>query len=165
MKKLIFVRHAKSSWKDSSLGDLERPLKSRGEKDIELQADILNEIQLKPEVIISSHALRAVQTAKGFAAHLELSADQLEEKERLYHAFYHDVQDIIKDLDDSWDVVMVIGHNPTATNFANKFSKDYIANVPTCGMLVLESKVDTWSEFSRYNTDLVHYSYPKMLRD
>jgi phosphohistidine phosphatase len=165
MKKLIFVRHAKSSWKDSSLGDLERPLKSRGEKDIELQADILAEIQLIPEMIVSSHALRALQTAKGFAAHLGLSPEQLEEKERLYHAFYHDVQDIINDLDDEMDVVMIIGHNPTATNFANKFSKDYIANVPTCGMLVLESKVNTWSEFSRYNTDLVHFSYPKMLRD
>ncbi len=165
MKKLIFVRHAKSSWKDSSLGDLDRPLKSRGEKDIALQADVLGEIQMKPEVIISSHALRAVQTAKGFAAHLDLSTELLEQKERLYHAFYYDVLDIIKDFDDAFDVVMIIGHNPTATNFANKFSKDYIANVPTCGMVVLEAKVDTWSEFSRYSTDLVHYSYPKMLRE
>lgn len=165
MKKLIFVRHAKSSWKDSSLGDLERPLKTRGEKDIQLQAEILQEIQLRPEIIVSSHALRAVQTARGFADHLGLERDQLEEKERLYHAFYHDLQDIIKGLDNELEVVMIIGHNPTATNFANKFSKDYIANVPTCGMLVLESKVDRWSEFSRYNTELVHYSYPKMLRD
>lgn len=165
MKTLIFARHAKSSWKDASISDLERPLKERGLNDVALIAEVLEKLNVQIDLMVTSHAVRAFETAKTFASHLSYDLAAIDQKERLYHAFYHDVLDIIQGLGDENDTVMIIGHNPTATNFANKFSKEYIANVPTSGTLLLEADINSWKDFSQYNVELKHFWFPKLYRD
>lgn len=164
MKRLYFLRHAKSSWEDGSLSDLERPLKERGKKDVELMSDELLHRNLSMGRIISSHAKRTRLTASLLCKYMNWDSSIIEFNERLYHAFYYDVVEIIQSVDDDISDLMIVGHNPTITNFVNKFSEEYIANVPTSGLIILNIDVKSWKDFSQMNAKLEDFIFPKMYK-
>src|SRR2546421_12662758 len=64
MKKLLLLRHAKSSWKDASLGDFDRPLNKRGLKAAPMVGEIIRKRKLRPELVLSSPAERAKETTR-----------------------------------------------------------------------------------------------------
>ena len=134
MKIVYFVRHAKSSWEDMSLRDIDRPLNPRGKRDAPFMAKLLKGKGVKADAIISSPANRAFSTASVFAAELEVKKEDIRVKDQIYEAYTNDVLDVISNLEDDLETVLIFGHNPTFTSLANMFSKDYIPNVPTCGI-------------------------------
>ncbi len=161
MKNVYFIRHAKSSWENSSLSDIERPLNKRGLRDAPFMAKMLKNKNAQPDLIISSPANRALTTAKFFATEMNLSDEKIAIKNIIYGAYPEDVLGLIKKLDDTINTILVFGHNPTFTSLVNRFTEDYIANVPTCGIVKVTADINSWSKFGKANTMLTEFYYPK----
>ena len=162
MKTVYLIRHAKSSWEDMSLRDIDRPLNKRGFRDAPFMANLLKGKGAQPDALISSPANRAFTTATYFAKAFEVATEDIIVNESIYEAYGSDVVKIIRNLDDNLNTVCLFGHNPTFTSLANNFSKrEYIPNVPTCGIVKIEATVNSWKSFSEENTQLADFYYPK----
>ncbi len=166
MKRTIyFIRHAKSSWKDLSLGDHERPLNKRGLRDAPFMAAMLRAKEGIPDKLISSSANRALTTAEFFARAFGIPENEIEVERQLYLTDAGTLFQRISTLDDALEKVCFFGHNPTQTDIANTFSDAYIPNVPTCGILKVEFTLDSWSNFSKDKGRLVDFHFPKQYFD
>ena len=121
MKTLYLLRHAKSSWQKPDLDDFERPLLEKGLKRSKLMIDYLHEHDIKIDLIISSPAVRAFATAEIFARALNYPVNNIRKERKLYFgdtdSFYEQFFDVPKQVNS----MMLVGHNPTITTFANQF--------------------------------------------
>ena len=139
-RQLFIVRHGKSDWSDPELRDIDRPLKNRGVRNAYAMAGFIREKGLKPEIMISSPAARALNTASIFFSVLEMEQDELIVDQRLYHASPGEIIDILSGLPDTCQSIMIFGHNPTFTQLANVFLTGHIYNIPTAGLVFLNFK-------------------------
>ena len=163
MKWIYLVRHAKSSWSNCILNDFDRPLNERGKKDApEMARRLLAKINDGPS-IITSPAVRASETAKEFGRVMQCGS--VIDNDRLYHASYETILEVIGDIDDSIENVMTFCHNPGITDFANQIPNVNIDNVPTCGILGIESKVNKWQDLTFSSMALSFFLFPKMNGD
>ena len=151
MKTIYLVRHAKSSW-EFNVGDIDRPLSRRGINDANLLTKEVLKYQIQPDAIYSSPANRALSTCKIFIKNLDFDDNLLSIKEKLYDFGGRQVADFIYNLDDSLDTVMIFGHNHAFTEIANKFGDEFIDNVPTCGLVLLQFNVDSWKNIDKGHT-------------
>jgi len=144
MKTLYLVRHAKSSWEDSALADFDRPLNARGVSDAPRMGRRITEYKQAPELIYTSTALRALTTAKMIAAAIGYPEQSVVLDKKVYHADPDALLDIIKKMADDKECVMLLGHNPGLTQFANALLDQTIDNIPTCGVIRAELKITLW---------------------
>ena len=161
MKELILVRHAKSSWKDPTLRDHERPLNKRGKRDAPEMGERLAASGYDPDLIVSSSAVRALDTARTIAGKLGYPSESIAVEERLFHAGVAELLQVIRGVDDSVEILMLFGHNPGLTDLANHIGPREILNVPTCAVLHLRFRAGTWSTAGELPGDEVLYDYPK----
>lgn len=161
MKTLTLVRHAKSSWKDTRLSDRERPLNKRGKRDAPVMGKRMIEHGIRPSLIISSPARRAWSTAKIIAAQISYPIEFLQREDGLYLASLDEILDIIVAQDNRFNNLMVVGHNPGMTDFANFLSPGLTNNLPTAGVISVQIDQDDWNLYERPSTDLLVYDYPK----
>jgi len=161
MKKLILVRHAKSS-REFNVSDHDRPLSERGINDAHLISKELLHIIL-PELICSSTALRARKTADIITSNLKMSPHKITLNKELYDFSGSDLVNFIKNCHDSINELMVFGHNNAITNFANKFGDTWIENVPTCGVVIIEFSISKWTELKKGQT--IKTLFPKEIRN
>ena len=161
MKTLYLVRHAKSSWKHN-LEDHERPLKKRGIKDTALVCKTLETDFLKPDLILSSTAVRAKTTAKHFIGHLDLQHIEFALEKNLYDFSGSELMHVITSCDNSIDKLMVFGHNYAITNVVNTYGSKIIDNVPTCGYIEIHFETDSWEKLKKGIT--VNTVFPKDLK-
>jgi phosphohistidine phosphatase len=165
MKKLYLVRHAKSSWDDPGLSDLERPLNKRGEKDAPRMAKRLKEKRVTPDVMITSPAVRALNTCLHFARILAFDKDRIITTPDLYHADEDQILKVIRDLKDypgdQEEVVLLFGHNPGLTEFANALLDESIDNIPTCGIVACTIHADQWKKLNFGDAALDFIDFPK----
>ncbi len=161
MRRIYFVRHAKSDWGYSELSDFERPLNKRGKHDAPFMANLLNQKNIKPDLIISSPALRAYFTARTFAEGLEYPLEKIECSEKLYDSSAGSYLELINNLDESLNCVMIFGHNPDLTTIVNLLGDKRIDNVPTTGVVEVEFPVQTWAEIEMGNGKTVSFEFPK----
>lgn len=144
-----------------SLSDFDRPLNKRGKRDAPVMAQWLLEEIKQLDRIISSPANRAKSTALEFANLFEVDIDY---HKALYHAGEDEIFNAIYSAKDDYQSLALFGHNPGFTFFANEFTgTDYIDNVPTCGIVAIESSANSWSDFSSTNSRLKFFMYPKKL--
>ncbi len=151
MKNLILIRHAKSSW-DLPLKDIDRPLDQRGMKDAHLVS--LNIFDYLPQTFIiwSSIAKRASDTAVIFAQNILYPIENIVFKNDLYTFDEKQLEEIIKSCANSFDSVILFGHNAAITNFVNKFGDIFIDNVPTSGFVSLQFETDNWGQINKGKT-------------
>lgn len=161
MRTLFLIRHAKSSWDNPGLRDFNRPLNERGLHDAPKMAKLLAKKGVKPDLLLSSPAKRAITTAHFFAETFGLEADDVVQEQEIYEAAVSDILNIVNNLPDSAQSVMLFGHNPTLTDVANRFSDQYIDNIPTCGIVLIESEADSWKAFSEGNAAVKKIFFPK----
>lgn len=161
MKTLYLVRHAKSSW-ESDLEDHKRPIKKRGKADCLLVSDKVAAELASPQKIISSDATRALLTAQFFKDAWNIDDVDFRTDHDLYDFDGQQVMRIIKSLDNSWDRIMIVGHNHAFTFIVNMLGDSYIENVPTCGFVMLEFEEENWNDISTGHT--VKTIFPKELR-
>jgi phosphohistidine phosphatase len=161
MKTLTLVRHAKSSWKDTGLSDRERPLNKRGERDAPIMGRRAADAGLRPSQIISSPAVRAWTTAKIFAKALNYPIEFLQREDGLYLASLDNLLDAVATQDPGFNNLMLFGHNPGMTDFANYLVPGITSNLPTAGIVSVEVDSDDWMLYDRPSTELVVHDYPK----
>ncbi len=161
MKTLTILRHAKSSWKDPTLADRDRPLNKRGKRDAPVMGQRLNQTTIRPSLIISSPAVRAWTTAKIVAREISYPKEFLQREKRLYMAGVNTLFDVVAEQDDGFNSIMIVGHNPGLTEFANELVPGVTANIPTCGLVAVEFEIDGWDLRSAPAPRLVLYDYPK----
>lgn len=165
MKTVYFVRHAKSSWDDITLDDHDRPLNKRGQRDAPAMARRLLGIDVSPDGLLSSTAVRARETAAAFAEVLAVGADDQRFESVLYHAWPPTIEQQIRTLPDHWDTILVFGHNPGYTDLANRLQNDaYIDNLPTCGIVGATTEIDSWADFSLADARRIAYLFPKQIQ-
>jgi len=157
MKKTLYLlRHAKSSWKDFSLSDFDRPLNKRGKHDAPFMAEKMREKGIQPDSIISSPAKRAKRTAKIFSDILEVP---LFLESKLYEADVNEVLWIIQKAFETQDTVMIVGHNPELTLLNDVLCDKEIFNIPTAGIVALS--FDTYLIQENKGKQLF-FDYPKI---
>ncbi|MFW1678183.1 SixA phosphatase family protein [Pontibacter sp. JAM-7] len=163
MKKLTLVRHAKSSWRHEGLRDFERPLNRRGRGDAPLMGQRLAELGTKPDLILTSHATRALTTARIFALQLGYPIEQLRLHECIYDASDQALLDLIRTTPEDIEHLCLIGHNPGLTGLARLLGVQSLSNIPTCGMVVFNIKAATWAELDSLGANLDCMDMPKKL--
>jgi len=163
MRRAILVRHAKSSWGDMSLRDHDRPLNGRGKRDGPRMAAHLYDSIDSIDAIITSSAVRAKLTSQYFKAAFEDSIDEYIIESDLYHASESTILEVIQRISDKHHTVLIFGHNPGYTDFANQYHSGTIDNVPTCGIVGISYKIDDWADASDQNGEVSFFYYPKML--
>ena len=161
MKTLTLLRHAKSSWKDATLADHERPLNARGERDAPLMATRIRAAGIRPSLILSSPAVRAWTTAKVAAEEISYPLEFLQREKELYLAGSQTLIDVLARQDAGFNSIMLVGHNPGLTDFANFMLPGLTNNVPTCGMVAVRVRADDWDLRSARGFELLSYDYPK----
>lgn len=161
MKKLIIIRHAKSSWKDLKLNDFDRPLNKRGKENLKTMSKFFSEKYSLPDLILSSPAERAKATAIGFAEKLKYEKDKIIFLDDLYMADEEEIAEILSKQNDDVNSIALFGHNPGLTDFVNLFSDSFIDNIPTCGIVLLKMN-NSWKEIEHKIFSMVEFIYPKM---
>ena len=142
MKTLTLVRHAKSSWKDTSLTDRDRPLNNRGK-------------------IVCSPAIRAWTTAKIIANEIGYPREFLQRDSALYLASVNGILDVIVSQDAGFNNLMLVGHNPGFTDFANYLVPGLANNMPTASVVSVELDTNDWSLYDKPDATLLLYDFPK----
>ena len=143
-RQLLILRHAKSSWADEGLDDWQRPLNDRGERDAPRMGTLLRELDLLPDLIVTSDAVRAETTARvaakaaGYEGRIVLSPE-------LYHASPQAIVDVLRTLPDSARSVMIVGHNPGLEDLVNRLTGQSI-ELPTATLVHLELPAKNWNE-------------------
>ncbi len=165
MKKLYLVRHAKSSWADLGMDDFDRPLNLRGEEDAPHMAKQLKKHHVVPSHMITSPANRALSTCRIFAKSLHFENKNIIKEQMLYHASADAILKILGLLPehkrDREDVVLLFGHNPGITEFANALLGIGIDNIPTCGIVEATLNIESWAAISFGCGKLDSFTYPK----
>lgn len=144
VKTLLLVRHAKSSWGDAGLPDIQRPLNERGLHDAPMMGDRLARRGVQPERWLTSPAVRARTTAEILGRKLGRARADIDVDDRLYGATLNTLLDVIHALDDKLQVAMLVGHNPGLSELAHRLSTP-ITHLPTCAVAEFAFDVDSWS--------------------
>lgn len=161
MKRLIFVRHGKSSW-DSPVEDKERKLKERAYKDADHVISAFKaHLDFSLEVF-SSPATRALTTAKLFKNQLDIEDQHFHVIPQLYTFDSDEVLQFIRNIDDGVNNVMLFGHNPAYTELVNRLGSLQTDNLPTTGLVSIIFEIESWKQIQKGETHL--YLFPKNLR-
>ena len=164
MKQLILVRHAKSSWKNSfAIKDINRGLNGRGKKDAPKMGAELFKRGIVPDTIVTSSAKRAFLTAKAFAEELGIDPSAVGLESDLYFCKVNDFVEVANSQDNSINKLMIIAHNPSLNEFANRAIPNFLENIPTSGVLVFDADIDKWADLDLDKLALKLKLYPKML--
>jgi phosphohistidine phosphatase len=158
VKRLLILRHAKSSWSDSSLDDWERPLSGRGITDAPRVGEMLRERSLVPDLIVTSDAVRARTTAEAVAKSSGYTGTIVMEP-AIYEARPDDIIAVINSLsEDSAGTVLVVGHNPGLEGVIHQLSGEHHP-MSTAAFVQLAVPIDRWAELDSSIRATVDYSW------
>ena len=161
MKNLFLTRHAKSSWGNPGLADIDRPLNERGKKAAPFMGKLIVDKGEKPDLLISSPANRALSTAKAFGGAMGLVENDIIIDRTIYGAGAQQLLELVQDQDDLYKSIMLFGHNPTFTSFVNLLTGSNIMNVVTCGVVRIDFEFSSWTDIDFGSGRLAYYEYPK----
>jgi phosphohistidine phosphatase len=161
MRTLFLMRHAKSSWDDTSLVDFDRPLNQRGERDALRMGDLMGHEGFRPDAIICSPAKRAEQTANSVKQAGNLDAVIIFD-ERIYEASQNALRQVVSEIDGEHASAMLVGHNPGMEG-SLRYLTGLIEPMPTAALAVIELDIGTWDEISGDTGGLVNIFRPKEL--
>lgn len=161
MKTLYLARHGKSSWRDTELRDIDRPLKEKGVKDAYKIASVLLEKSIHPDHIITSPAIRAMHTAIIFSRVLDFEPMRIEINPFMYGIDKEGLINLVEGLNPQFDSVMIFGHDPVLTNFVNYLVNENYEKIPTSGVACITSDVSEWSQVKPENSVLKFLEHPK----
>jgi phosphohistidine phosphatase len=164
MKTLYLVRHAKSSWEEPGVPDSDRPLIPKGIKKTKMIVDFLLKRNTSIDLMISSPAVRAYETAKIMAAGLNYPVNKIKIDRKIYDGYYDRILDIIYGTSNEVGSLMIFGHNPTITNLSNLFLHPGIEDMATSCVVCLSFNTDKWEEIPSQEAIQEFIVFPKMLK-
>ena len=142
MKTLLILRHAKSSWDEPELADIQRPLNKRGKNDAPRVGEIIKEAGLVPDIILSSPAVRAVKTAEAAADTCGYEGE-IEIRENFYPGSPGDYIEALNETPDGYARVMVVGHNPGLEELLSDLTGES-EPLPTAALAQVELAIQRW---------------------
>jgi len=145
MKTLILMRHAKSSRDNPALADHDRPLNDRGLRDSPRMGKLIKKEIAIPDLILSSTAKRALDTATLVAESCGYEKD-VQKDPLLYEARLSTFYTLLNNLDDSLQSILLVGHNPEMEQLVTQLS-DKIEPLPTAAVVHLELPITDWKKF------------------
>ena len=116
---------------------------------------------IRPSLILSSTALRAWSTAKIFAREINYPAEFLQRDSKLYLASRKTLLDVVSSQENGFNNIVIVGHNPGLTDFAEYLVPGTTDNLPTCGFLTVSIDTDDWNVGDARKIELVAYDFPK----
>ena len=151
MKNLILIRHSKSSW-DVPIQDIDRSISRRGIRDAHLIASKTLKILPSSYIVWSSKAKRTQETAFIFSQYLSIPLETIHFSDDLYTFDSKNLEKSIKKCKNSFDSLILFGHNEAITKFVNKFGDLYIDNVPTSGVVAMQFETNDWKDLYKGKT-------------
>lgn len=164
-RKLTLVRHAKSSWGDSALRDIERPLNKRGLRDAPRMAAWLASRIDRPDLVLSSPARRAHATADVMAQAFGIAPADIRIEEWIYYRGASDWLTGLQSLSDDIQSVLLVGHNPTISDLASHLVGSGSMFFPTCAVCTLTLPAESWALVGDAPAELIHFGSPKAIDD
>ncbi|MDX1808267.1 MAG: histidine phosphatase family protein [Sulfurospirillaceae bacterium] len=164
MKKIYLIRHAKSSWKNANISDFDRPLNKRGKEDIKFMSKRLKFFRIMPDIIISSPAKRAKKTTEGIASIIGYDESKIVYQPALYESSFETYMDLITNIDDSYNSVFLVAHNPTLTEAGEMLSGAILTNIPTCSIVCIEFDINSFEDIKEGSGKILFFDYPKKHR-
>ena len=147
MKTLLILRHAKSSWNDPTVDDHERTLNARGQKDAPRMGDLLRELRLVPDVIISSDAVRAQLTTEAVAEAIGFTGE-IRLDRQLYLAGPADIIAVLGTVETSAArTVMIVGHNPGLEQLVELLTGEP-NDLPTAALAQIALPIRRWRDLT-----------------
>ena len=158
-KTIYLLRHGKANWDLSAAKDIERSVLPEGIKRTKQMAQYFQDNNVKIDLVISSPAVRAIETAKIIIEKLNLP--ELIIEKRLYPCAGDGIFNTVIEQDDSINNILIVGHNPGITYFAREYMYADIDNIPTSGAVSCKFFTKSWSEFLMVDKKLKFVSSPK----
>jgi len=155
MQSLTLFRHAKTERESDTGRDFDRRLNERGRKDAARMGREIRKLGLKFDLLLSSPASRAVETA-------ELADLPAQYDERIYDASMRQLLDLVRNSDASVASLLMVGHNPGFEQLASMLVGAPVI-MPTGSLAEIELAVDGWAEVERGSGTLVRFIKPKEL--
>ena len=173
MRRLLIMRHAKSSWSDPDLEDSMRPLNERGRENAKAMAKLLLQWQTIPELVITSHARRCQETWDRMKAIVGASEAPVFVEDDLYSSGPDAMLRALKEAPDNAKTVLMIGHQPVMSSFARMLSNGTTKSgcarafkrYPTGAIGLFEPKSDSWSGVSFGQNTFSRFACPRELVD
>ncbi|MEI7828749.1 MAG: histidine phosphatase family protein [Prolixibacteraceae bacterium] len=163
MKRVIIVRHAKTIHHGYDQ-DYDRTLTERGESDAERICHEMIKADVKPDLIISSPAIRTTQTTRIFADLLGFPTGNIRYEKKLYTGMQSGFfSRLLQEIDDRHTTVMVVGHNPTVYYFLDHLISGFNLDVPTCSTVVIDFDIDKWEDLKERSGKMTHRWIPDLL--
>src|SRR6476659_7528140 len=165
---VILLRHGKSSWSDSTLADIDRPLAPRGERASRRIAKYIRRKRIRPALVLCSPSLRTRQTLEAIEPSLGKGCS-VEFVPQLYAASERELLERLHALPESVSSVMLIGHNPGLQNLALVLASrgtdlpQLEAKFPTGVLATLVVHSESWAALSPGDAELVDYVVPRQL--
>lgn len=164
MKTIHLIRHAKSSWQNDLLADVNRPLSRRGIKSTQLMASHIVKAGCGFKNVFSSPALRAQSTIKLLSKNIPEIPFKWQTDDKLYCFDSNSLHQWCAALDESVTELVIVGHNPALTDFCNELSDRWIENIPTCAYVQLTALTEfDWPQISDISFELSCFIKPKDL--
>lgn len=143
MKRLLLMRHAKSSWADETL-DHDRVLNARGRRDAPRIGQVILKQFRNPSCLISSTATRCRETLARSGL-LESDQATILYDRRIYHATAEQLLYVVHEIADEFETALLVGHNPGIEQFISHLIGEYV-RMPTATLARLDFAVDCWRE-------------------
>ncbi|HEV7643395.1 MAG TPA: histidine phosphatase family protein [Pyrinomonadaceae bacterium] len=159
MKTLLLLRHAKSSWDDTSLSDFERPLNPRGKQTAPFIGELIAEKGWQPDLVLSSPAERAKQTALLAKEAGSLKAE-IRFDEKIYEASQFQLLEVLKGISAPAGTVLLVGHNPGMEGLLGLLTGE-MQSIPTAALIRISLDIDSWDRIERDSGKLEEFIKPK----
>jgi phosphohistidine phosphatase len=160
-RRLFIIRHAKSSWDYEGLADIHRPLSERGIRNASTMAHRLQDLGMIPELLLSSPATRALNTALIMSRVWGLPPAALQIHDAIYEAYPGDLDQVLAVASPRVKALAIYGHNPTFTMYSNQFLEKPLDNLPTAGVTIVSLESEGWSGLDRSMVTETYVDYPK----
>lgn len=163
MKRVVIVRHAKSVHYGYD-NDFNRDLTDRGEADAEKISLKLQSMNLLPDLVVSSPAMRALHTATIFCQNLNYNPHKIQQERDLYDGLTtQELVDFLQKLPEEIKTVYIFGHNPSVYYMVYNLVKYFNSDMPTCSTVALDFEVGTWKEVAARGAKIAFQMVPKGL--
>ena len=159
MKTLFVMRHAKSSWDNASIADCDRPLNDRGLRTAPFMGELMASRGVQPDVVVSSPAKRAMQTALLVKEAAGLNCP-VEFNEKIYEASPLTLVGVVSELSDEYSSALIVGHNPGMEGFI-RYLTGRLEPMPTAALAMIELDTESWSDLTSETGRLIAIYRPK----
>jgi phosphohistidine phosphatase len=169
MKLLTLLRHGKSEWETGAENDFDRPLRDRGRRDAPFMGKYFAALELQPDLIASSRALRAAQTAELFAQAAGY-AKPIHWEDNMYAASAGELMSVLRSLPGNASHVLLVGHNPGFEDLAaqligaSTFGMVAGLRLPTAAAAHIELGIERWVEVQTNSGRLLWLVNPRILQ-